>query len=129
MIVIVCGLPGVGKTTIAKKLAPMIDGITISSDVVRKELFARPSYTRAEKSLIYDILALFARYIHESGKNCVVDATFNKETIREQFRKRLKVSNEEFKIIECRCPEDTVLQRLKKERTCTRMPITKSIGN
>jgi predicted kinase len=36
--VIVCGLPGVGKTTIAKDLAPLIDAVVLSTDKIRKEL-------------------------------------------------------------------------------------------
>ncbi|MGI0065194.1 MAG: AAA family ATPase, partial [Nitrosotalea sp.] len=36
MLVIICGLPGVGKTTLAKSLAPLIDGIVLSSDKIRK---------------------------------------------------------------------------------------------
>jgi predicted kinase len=33
MIVVVCGLPGVGKTTFAKKLAPLINAIILRNDI------------------------------------------------------------------------------------------------
>jgi len=37
MLVIVCGLPGVGKTTFAKKLAPMLNAIVLSTDKIRRD--------------------------------------------------------------------------------------------
>ena len=40
MIVIFCGLPGTGKTTLAKELAPLIDAVVLSTDKIRKQLIA-----------------------------------------------------------------------------------------
>lgn len=48
MLVIVCGLPGVGKTTFAKKLAPLINAIILSTDKIRKELITSPTYEKEE---------------------------------------------------------------------------------
>ena len=42
MIIIICGLPGVGKTTVAKELAPLVNAVILSTDKIRKELFSRP---------------------------------------------------------------------------------------
>jgi predicted kinase len=61
LIVIFCGLPGVGKTTIAKKLAPLIDGIILSSDKIRKEIIPKPTYERYERELIYHVMILLAK--------------------------------------------------------------------
>ena len=36
MIIIICGLPGVGKTTIAKELAPLVNAVILSTDKIRK---------------------------------------------------------------------------------------------
>ena len=40
MIIIICGLPGVGKTTLAKGLAPLINAVILATDKIRKELFS-----------------------------------------------------------------------------------------
>ena len=37
MIIIICGLPGVGKTTVAKELAPLVNAVILSTDKIRKE--------------------------------------------------------------------------------------------
>jgi predicted kinase len=50
-VLIMCGLPGVGKTTIAKQLALLINGVVLSTDKIRKELFYKPSYGRRERKI------------------------------------------------------------------------------
>ncbi|MHC4711475.1 MAG: AAA family ATPase, partial [Planctomycetota bacterium] len=60
MLVIVCGLPGVGKTTFAKKLSPLINAIVLSTDKIRKELIPLPTYEKEERKLIYDVMILLA---------------------------------------------------------------------
>ena len=104
MIILICGLPGVGKTTLANALAPLINAVVLSTDKIRKELIVRPNYSDEEKRLLYDILILFANYLHNSGINCILDATFNEQKSRDDIKKRLNLSNDQFKIIECICP-------------------------
>ena len=78
LIVLFCGLPGVGKTRLANELAPLINAVVLSSDKLRKELIPHPTYTKEEKELIYDVMLLVARYLHNAaGVNCILDATFN----------------------------------------------------
>ena len=87
MLVIVCGLPGVGKTTFAKKLAPLINATVLSTDKIRKELISSPTYEKDERRLIYDVMMLLAKYLHISGANCILDATFNREDSRTEVKK------------------------------------------
>ena len=59
MIIIICGLPGVGKTAIAKDLAAIIKGsVVLSTDKIRKELISKPTYKKQERRLIYDVMLL-----------------------------------------------------------------------
>ncbi len=116
MIVIFCGLPGVGKTTVAKKLAPLIDGIILSSDKIRKELIPQPTYERSERELIYHVMILLAKYLHKAGKNCILDATFNKEEFRNQAKKKINCNDNQFFIVECFCPEDMAISRIKHRK-------------
>lgn len=111
-----CGLPGVGKSTLASKLAPLINAVVLSTDHIRKELFHKPRYTRKEKALIYDVLILVARFLYEAGVNCILDATFNTERSRSEVKTKLRLSDNSICIIECICPEEIVLDRLKHRR-------------
>ena len=47
---IICGLPGVGKTTLAEDLAPLINAVVLSTDRIRKELILKPTYKKQEKN-------------------------------------------------------------------------------
>ena len=116
MIVLICGLPGVGKTTIAKNLAPLIDAIILSSDKIRKELIPNPTYTKEERKLIYDVMVLIATYLQNSGTNIILDATFNKEDSRNKVKQRIRVPRDEFFIIECVCPENIIFSRIKNRK-------------
>ena len=119
MILLFCGLPGVGKTSLANELAPLIDAVVLSTDKIRKELISNPTYTKEEKELIYDVMLLVARYLHnEAGVNCILDATFNTEKSRNTARRKLaaNISPDQIYIVECICPEDIVISRLKARK-------------
>jgi predicted kinase len=118
LIVLFCGLPGVGKTSLANELAPLINAIVLSTDKIRKELISKPTYTKEEKRLIYDVMLLVARYLHDAaGINCILDATFNTEKSRRTaIEKLVNVSSDQIYIVECICPEDVVITRLKARK-------------
>lgn len=116
MIIIICGLPGVGKTTLANELSNLINAVVLSTDKIRKELLEYPNYDEDEKRLIYDILLLIAKYLHNAGINCILDATFNEQKSRNNIKKRLNLTNKQFKIIECICPEEEIISRIQNRK-------------
>lgn len=116
MLVIVCGLPGVGKTTLSKKLAPLINAIVLSTDKIRKDLIVSPTYEKEERKLIYDVMILLAKYLHSSGTNCILDATFNREESRVDVKKKLGIHDKDFFVIECTCPEEVIIPRLRERK-------------
>lgn len=63
--------------------------MVLSTDKIRKELIDKPTYSEQEKKLIYDVLILLAKYLHNTGINCILDATFNSQKTRENIKKRL----------------------------------------
>ncbi|MCF2241345.1 AAA family ATPase, partial [Halobacterium salinarum] len=44
-LVVVCGLPGTGKTTVSGHAAETLDAELLRTDVVRTDLFPEPDYT------------------------------------------------------------------------------------
>jgi predicted kinase len=116
LIVVICGLPGVGKSTLAKSLAPMISATILSSDKIRKELFPNPTYSPFERKLVYDVMIILAKYLNESKINCILDATFNREDSRMKIKEKLQLGNKQFHIVECLCHEEIVISRLKDRK-------------
>ncbi|HEU4482887.1 MAG TPA: AAA family ATPase [Nitrososphaeraceae archaeon] len=112
MIIVICGLPGTGKTFLSNKLSSYVNATVLSTDKLRKELFGKPTYTAWERALIYDVLFLLAKYLHSSGISCILDGTFNLEKSRSEVKELLNLTHDQIHIIECICPEDMILTRL-----------------
>ena len=116
MIILVCGYPGVGKTTLANELGSFINARVLSTDKIRKEIIEIPNYSEEEKQLIYDIIILIAKYLHNTGINCILDATFNTQKAREDIKRELNLTSNQFKIVECICPEELVITRIQNRK-------------
>ncbi len=116
MIMIICGLPGVGKSTLANKIAPRINAVILSSDKIRKEIFQNPTYSVFERKLVYDIMIVIAKYLNDVRVRCILDATFNREESRVAIKERLGLDDRDFQIIECTCPENIAISRLESRK-------------
>jgi predicted kinase len=65
---------------------------------------------KEEQFIKYSIL--IAKYLHNARLNCILDATFYNQKSREDVKTRLNLRNDQYKIIECICPEELVISRL-----------------
>jgi len=116
LIIVICGLPGVGKSTLAKNLASQINARVLSSDEIRKDLFPNPTYSAFERKLVYDVMILAAKYLKDVKVNCILDATFNRENSRMEVKERLGLDDKQFHILECFCPEEIAISRLESRK-------------
>jgi len=110
MLIIVCGLQGTGKTSVAKKIASKIDGILLRTDVIRKEIIKKPTYSEEEKQSVYDEMFSRAKELIEGGKDVILDSTFAKKENRDKAQEITK----DFRIVETICPENIVKERIEK---------------
>jgi len=125
-IVVVCGLVGSGKSTIARILGARTRYQILNSDVTRKRLagisstthpgeeYGKGLYSASFNALTYDRLLKDAEERLQSGEGVIVDATFKEPERRRQVsalasRLRLPVL-----FVECRASEETSLRRLKQ---------------
>lgn len=111
---IIGGLPGVGKTTVAKEVCRLCSKfVLLSSDKIRKELITDPTYSEEEKSLIYSVLFLLTNYLHNKAQtNCIIDASFFKESLRHQAIKKMGAPSQTL-FVECQCSEEMTISRIK----------------
>ncbi|NER11616.1 hypothetical protein SAMN06265375_10313 [Muriicola jejuensis] len=113
MVVIVMGLPGSGKSYFAERLGGKINAVYISSDRVRKELFEKRTYSRAEKARVYKEMLQRMELAMAHKKSVVLDATFHDKETRDVF---LEKTEKQAFLIEVQASEALIRRRLKKSR-------------
>jgi predicted kinase len=114
MVVIVFGLPGSGKSYFASRLAAKMNAGYINSDQVRAEVVHTKTYTEKEKLSVYAEMQARMKEALRQGKNVVLDATFYKNDIRQQFIKAAKPYDIFF--MEVIADEAVSRKRLEKKR-------------
>jgi predicted kinase len=113
MIILIRGLPGSGKTTLANKLGDELRCPVISSDKIRKRVIKNPEYTSEESEFVYNLMMDMANNI-KVVESCIIDATFIDESGDSTSEVIKKLG--ECIIIECECPEEIILERLKNRK-------------
>lgn len=114
MLIIVCGLQGAGKTTVAKEVAEKLKAVLLRTDIIRKSLIKEPKYTVAEMQKIYKEMFIRARKMLQDDKNVVLDATFTKKENRMEAKKIAEETNVDFQIIEVVCSEKVIKKRIEQ---------------
>lgn len=114
MLVIVCGLQGTGKTYVARKIAEKIQAELLRTDVIRKELLKKTTYSGKEIQNIYREMFLRTSGLLRRNKNVVLDATFAVEANRILARDVASSENTIHKVVEVICDENVVEQRIKE---------------
>ncbi len=112
MLVMVCGLPGTGKTTLAKALAEKLDAVHISSDTVRMKMLEERTYSEEEKEKVYDAMLVRTEELLKEGKKVVLDATFYRKKHRDAVKKLARKTESRFFIVECVTHENLLRERI-----------------
>jgi predicted kinase len=115
MIIIVFGLPGSGKSYFASRLAGRLNADYISSDGLRRNLFAETIYSESEKLLVYSKMLKEMKDHIRQNRDLVCDATFYRNDIRKQFIDEAGRENE-IVFIEVQATEPVIRRRLAKKR-------------
>ena len=123
-LVLMHGLSGSGKTTIAAGLADSLRAVHVRSDVERKRMHglapdARTGsgvgegiYAPSDTERTYAHLVALARPSIDAGYPVIVDATFLELRHRELFRRLARDSGVPFAIVSCRAPDDVLRQKV-----------------
>jgi predicted kinase len=116
-IIIVCGLPGTGKTFFAQKLAESIKAVHINSDSVRKSLALSGRYAMQDRLAVYHQMASLSKPFLADGKSVIVDATFHHHAMREIFvRLAQEQSTTTIRFIKVEADESVIKQRILTPR-------------
>lgn len=113
-LILVCGLQGTGKTTVAEKIAEKTGALLFSTDAIRKDLISEPKYTEKEKKLVYGLMFDMAEKFLNTVKDVVLDGTFYRKVLRDRVRDLAKKTGSDFHLVEVVCSEETVKQRMRE---------------
>lgn len=115
MIILVCGLPGSGKSYFAERLAKSINAGYLSSDKLRKSLTDIPEYSAEAKNKVYQEMLRIAHESVKKPQHLVIDATFHRISTRLPFLRIMENENKPV-IIEVRADEALIRERVKNKR-------------
>ena len=116
MLILFAGLPGTGKTTLARAYSEAIGAVHLNSDVLRRDLGLMGDYRPEAKAHVYTNLLARAREALLQGKTVVVDSTFYKAAIRQPFLELANACKIPVYWIETTASETVLRQRLSRPR-------------
>jgi predicted kinase len=129
MLIVMAGLPGTGKSTLAKALAQALPGLVLNKDQARAALFpsGEIAYSGPQDDLVVHILLLLAAYYLDRDPQRWIILDGRPFTRLYQVRQVLdfaSAKNERLglyagreislRFIECVCPEAVARQRLER---------------
>ncbi len=126
LLITVGGLPGTGKTTLARALAVATGSTTRSADEIRKRLAGLSSNVHPEEGINSGIYSddmnrrVYGALIDEAdaalrlGRNCILDATFRRTDDLAAVKDLAERLGAQLVTVRCEAPEATVVERLQR---------------
>lgn len=125
-LVVVGGMPGTGKSTLAAGIGEALDAVVLRSDVVRKELtglspeqsaataFGQGIYDDETTSATYGEVLRRAASALELGETVVVDASWAHDAHRRQARRLADATASDLVELRCVAPRELAAQRMRE---------------
>ena len=125
-LVVVSGLPGTGKSTVANALGASTKWSVVHSDLVRKELFGLApdcsavdalgayAYSPATTTRTYEMMLACAADHLSMGESVVLDATWRDPHWRSRVEAVARAGHAELVVLECVAPDDVTEMRLTR---------------
>ncbi len=113
-LILLSGLPGCGKSHLARELAAEAAVTVISSDRVRRILVAHPTYSDEEHEFINGACLRLVRRGLAARRIVVFDATNLREQHRQRFRDLARRHQAPCHLVLLDCHEATVRSRLQR---------------
>ncbi len=119
-LILMSGLSGAGKSTVAKSLAGKLGAVHLRSDAVRKHLAGVPLYERGGPELYtaemtqktYDRLLELGLQLAESGYAVILDAKYDRQALRKAAIAQAEARQIPLQILHCTAPESVLRDRL-----------------
>jgi adenylylsulfate kinase len=119
MIVLMAGLPGTGKTTLARALAARVRGQVLSKDEIRHALFSADEieYSSQQDDFCQHVMLQTAASLLERDAKLIAFLDGRPFSRRYQIENVMNAAaslHQSWRIIECVCSEELARQRLEE---------------
>ena len=116
------GLPGSGKTTLARHLQKITGAVRLSSDDFRLLLFPEPSFDQQEHDNLYKILDHNVEHLLIAGGSVIYDANLNRRSHRDEKYALAKKYKTNVVLWWLKTPDDLSKKRRVEDQNHTLMP-------
>ena len=122
MIVLMAGLPGTGKSTLARALADRLHGAVLSKDEIRHAIFAPDDveYSTAQDDFVLQIMLEGAAWLlqRDPQRTVFLDGrTFSKRYQIDEVLKAAEKLRQPWRILECISSDEVARTRIESQQS------------
>lgn len=111
-VIVMIGLPGSGKSHLAREIKRRFPAVILDSDALRQVLFVDPRHTKAEHGRLFPAMHLLMARLLERGISIIVDATNLKEANRRPYYRIAQEHDAKLLLVRTWAPKREIRRRL-----------------
>lgn len=121
-VILIYGLQGSGKTTLAAELGKVLKGVVLTTEAIRHELFgnkdsmSNSDFTETELKITYRTVELMLKNIIDYCNLIIIDGVFRYSNQRDNISEICKMKNVKLITYYLTCSEITAKKRLEDRK-------------
>ena len=115
-LIVLSGLPGTGKSTLARRLAGDLPAVVIESDRIRQSLFSPPTYSAEESRRVHQVCHILIGWYVRHYNHVVYDATNLYMRHRQSVYRLAERNGAQLVVVKVTASPEVVRERLMPRR-------------